>query len=87
MKRTVLTIAIFAMMFGTACHYEHNYTKRNCKVTEATETGAMIVDSKGWGWYYEGEGFEVGQTVDLKMHDNFTNADNEDDIIKKVVIK
>lgn len=83
----VITIIMAIGLFAGATHYEHNYTLKDCRVTEATATGAMIVDSKGWGWYYEGEGFEVGQTVDLKMHDNFTNADNEDDIIKKVIIK
>jgi hypothetical protein len=47
----------------------------------------LIEDGCGFTWYYEGEGYEVGTVVDLKMYDNITSAYIDDDIIKEVVVR
>lgn len=85
--KKILGLILILVLFCAASHYEHNYTRDNCKVIEASPTGALIEDRCGFTWYYEGEGFEIGEVVDLKMHDAFTSAYIDDDVIKKVVKK
>lgn len=87
MIKKIITITMIISMFAIVTHYEHNYTLKDCMVTEATTEGCMIVDNKGEGWYIEGKGYEVGQVVDLKLYDNNTENTNLDDIVKKVVVK
>ena len=87
MAKKILMVALIFGMFAMASHYEHHYTIRNCRVTEVTAEGCMIVDNRGEGWFIEGEGYEIGQIVDLKMFDNNTEDTSFDDVIKKVVVK
>ena len=84
MKKILIAVLILGLFCG-ACYIEHNYTRTDCEVIEASSMGALIEDRCGFTWYYEGEGFEVGDLVDLKMHDNFTSSNIDDDEIKKVV--
>lgn len=90
MKKIVTLILTLGVLFSFGCTAKeekliknHNYTMKNCVVTEATETGCLIVDENGEGWYLEGEGFEVGEIVELEVHDNFTE-DIYDDVIENV---
>ena len=94
MKKIVALILTLGVLFSFGCTAKeenvknelaenHNYTMKNCVVTEATETGCLIVDENGEGWYLEGEGFEVGEIVELEMHDNFTE-DIYDDVLENV---
>ena len=86
MKKILIAVLLLAMFCG-ACYCEHNYTRYDCIVTQACEAGAIFEDRCGWTWFVEGEGYEVGQIADLKMHDNLTSAYIDDDIIKKVIKK
>jgi hypothetical protein len=56
----------------------------DCVVVEASDKGALIVDTLGNQWYWEEEGFEVNDIVVLEMHDHFSSAYVADDIIKEV---
>ena len=85
MKRNVLVIMLLVGMFCGASYYEHNYTRQDCVVVEASPTGAIFEDRCGFTWYWEEEGFEVGDVVDLKMYDNCSSAYIDDDEIKKVI--
>lgn len=87
MKKNVLVVLLLCMLFCGASYYEHNYTRYDCEVIEATTTGAIFVDRCGWTWYVEGEGYEIGQIADLKMYDSCTSAYIDDDIIKEVVLR
>lgn len=92
MKKTTAIISAVLLLIGFvgACHVEHNYTRKECAVIAATDTGAIFEDACGWQWYWEyeeGEQFKVGEVANLKMHDNFTSAYIDDDVIKKVVKK
>ena len=86
MKKILIAVLLFGLLCGISYH-EHNYTRYDCQVIEATPYGAIFEDQCGFTWAVEGEGYEIGQVVDLKMHDNFSNAYIEDDVIKKVVKK
>lgn len=85
--KKILGLVLILGLFCAASHYEHNYTRYDCKVVEASPNGAIFEDRCGWTWAVEGEGYEVGQIADLKMHDSFTSAYIDDDVIKKVVKK
>ena len=48
---------------------------------------ATIEDGTGNYWDYKDSSLKVGDYVDLKMFDNLSSANIEDDIITKVVVK
>lgn len=86
MKKILITVVLLSLFCGVS-HYEHNYTRYDCEVIEVNAEGAILKDRCGWTWAVKGKGYEIGQIADLKMHDNFTSAYIDDDIIKKVVKK
>ena len=51
-------------------------------VTEATETGCLIIDENGEGWHWEDKGFSVGDNVKMTMHTLETQTIYDDVIIK-----
>lgn len=84
-KRVITIITIIIMlMCSVILHIEHNYTMTDCVVVEASDKGALIEDTLGNQWYWEKEGFEVGDIVVLEMHDHFSSTYVADDIIKEV---
>ena len=85
MMRNVLVIMLLVGMFCGASYYEHNYTRHDCVVVEATETGATFADKCGFTWYVDCEGYEVGDKADLKMYDNGTVSYIDDDEVKELV--
>ena len=46
-----------------------------------------VEDTCGFEWEFYGDGYEVGQKVEMKMHTNFTHGEIFDDEIKKVEIR
>ena len=85
MKRNVLVIMLLVGMFCGASYYEHNYTRQDCVVVEASPTGAIFEDKCGFTWYVDCEGYEVGDKADLKMYDNGTVSYIDDDEVKDLV--
>lgn len=86
MKKILVAILIIGAFVGVS-YIEHNYTRDNCVVVEASKTGCLILDEVGEQWYWEGEGFEVDDVVEMKMFDNLTSAYIGDDEIKEVIKK
>ena len=82
MKRNVLVIMLLVGMFCGASYYEHNYTRKDCVVVEASPTGAIFEDKCGFTWYVDCEGYEVGDKADLKMYNNCTNNCIDDDEVR-----
>ena len=62
---------------------QHNYTQV-CEVYEVDDGITTFIDPCGYLWDYETTEFNKGDTVKLYFHDNFTDTNREDDIIKKV---
>ena len=87
MMKRILTLLVFIGLVGVAGYFEHNYTRDNCVAVEVTDTGVIFEDKCGLTWYWEEEGFEAGDVVDLKMYDSYASADIDDDEIKKVIRK
>ena len=84
MKKLLIAVLVVSGLIGVY-HFENNYTRKDCVAVEATETGVIFKDQCGFTWYWEEEGFEVGDVVDMKMHTNYTMNNIDDDEIKKVV--
>ena len=81
--KTIIIAVIAALIIGGHC--EHNYTRKDCKVTQYNDGWATVQDKSGNHWDIYADNIEVGQKVNLKMHTNYTPNDCEDDIIKGVV--
>lgn len=95
MKKLVLGLMAL-VLFAGACHFEHNYTRHDCEVTHKNDCIIEVVDKCGesWSWQAETEeeielyrSLELGDNVDIKMHDAFTSAYIGDDVIKKMIKK
>ena len=86
MKRNVLVaIMVLLGMYCVVGYIECNYTRQDCVVVEATETGAIFEDKCGFTWYVECEGYEVGDKAHLKMYNNHTDNCIDDDEVKDLV--
>ena len=83
MKRNVLVaIMVLLGMYYVVGYIECNYTRQDCVVVEATETGAIFEDKCGFTWYVDCEGYEVGDKADLKMYNNHTDNCIDDDEVR-----
>ena len=83
-------ILIATLIVGALCgagYYEHNYTRKDCEVIQIDNGWATIQDKGGFTWDYKNGNLNVGDVVDLKMHDNNTISYIYDDIIKTVVVQ
>lgn len=85
MKKNVLVVVLLVCLYCVASWYECNYTRTDCVVIEATETGAIFEDKCGFTWYVECEGYQVGDKADLKMFNNHTDNCIDDDEVKDLV--
>lgn len=85
MMKKVLTVVLIVGLFCVAGYVECNYTRQDCVVVEATETGAIFVDKCGFTWYVECEGYQVGDVADLKMYNNHTDNCITDDEVRDLV--
>lgn len=73
----IILIGTYVVIDKVGNHYTISGT-----ITEATETGCLIVDENGEGWYWEGEGFSAGDNVKIIMHTLETQTIYDDVIIK-----
>lgn len=87
MKKIALGL-VLVLLFGTACYFEHNYTRKDCEVVRVENGIVRFKDKYGFYWDWEieeNEYFEVGDFVDLKMNDSYSSGYVGDDVITKVV--
>ena len=87
MFKKIIVLVLFVSAFYSVSYYEHNYTRKDCKVVQSCDGIATIEDGTGNYWDYMDSSLKVGDYVDLKMFDNLSSANIEDDIITKVVVK
>ena len=88
MKKLTKGLFVATLVTGLAfgCYVEHNYTKHNCKIINATSKDILIEDLSGNIWAFEGEhSFKIGDKVKMKMFDNGTQGYSKDDVIKKTI--
>ena len=89
MKKLV-GLLVLVVLFCGASYYEHNYTRKDCKIVNVENGVATFVDKCGYSWQWEieeNEYFEVGDFVDLRMNDNNSNNNVFDDKITKIIFK
>ena len=84
MKKILFTLLISLLIAG-ASHYEHNYTRKNCEVIQINDGIATVYDEVGEAWDFKNCGLSVGDIVELKMYDNNTSNNINDDVIKEVI--
>ena len=78
-----LCVIMFIGMVGCVGYTEHRYTRKNCEVVIVENDKITVEDELGYLWTFEGEGFEKGEKVNLKMFDSCTGT-MEDDIIEGI---
>ena len=93
-KKILITVLLVSGFIG-AMHFERNYVRKECEITHKNDCVLEITDSRRNTWVWKAttqkdidfyNTIELGDTVELKMHDNFS-TNIEDDIVKKVVKK
>jgi hypothetical protein len=85
MIKKIIIIALVICTMSGASYYEHNYTLKNCIVSEVTNNATVVaIDSKGREWEFGYSGLEEGDSVTLKMYDNYTSDIITDDEVKRV---
>lgn len=80
----IIGIVVFFIIPAIADTYQHNYTQI-CTVYEVENDVITFIDPCGYLWdYVTTEDFNKHDTAKLYFHDNFTDFDRKDDIIKKI---
>lgn len=90
MKEIIITILAAILTIGILCGFnslEHNYTRENCEVIEVNDEIITVEDKGGLQWAFKGNGFKVGDFVDLEMFDSNTTAYVYDDVVKNAVAR
>lgn len=80
---TIIMLFVFVIVPVFADTYQHNYSQI-CKVYEVNDTETVFIDPVGYLWSVEDTDYTKGETVKVYFHDNFTDFNREDDVIKKV---
>lgn len=75
----IVLAVIFAI--GKLESYSHYYTRKDCEVVKVDGYTVSVEDNMGRWWKFEGEGFEVGDIVDVEMFDNLTDGIKDDQIV------
>jgi hypothetical protein len=75
----IVLIAIIAI--GKLESYSHYYIRKNCEVVKVDNYVVTVEDNMGRWWDFEGEGFMVGDKVDIEMFDNLTDEIKDDQIV------
>lgn len=88
MKKFILETLVIAIMIVSTTslinYTERNYTRHNCEIVEVDCIEVGAVDQQGYRWNFKADGLQVGDTVTLIMHDNYTTGNIKDDIVKGV---
>ena len=79
----LVVMMIFLIIPAIAETYQHNY-KQPCMVYEVNDTYTTFIDPVGYLWDVFDTDYKKGEQVIIYFHDNFTDFDREDDIIKKI---
>ena len=79
----ILCVVLFVLMVGCVGYTEHRYIRENCVVVMVEGSEITVEDTLGNWWTFEGDGFEKGDKVNLKVFDSCTGT-MEDDIIEGV---
>lgn len=85
-KKIFLGVAVMSVLFifpAIGDTIQHNY-KQPCVVYEVTDTYTTFIDPVGYLWDVFDTDYKKGDEVIIYFHDNFTDYNREDDVIKKI---
>ena len=82
--KLIAFLIAFVIMFVFASWIDTHYTRKDCVVVGYVEDVVTVEDSCGYEWQYIGEGYEIGDVVDLVMYTNHTDNYIYDDEIVEV---
>lgn len=82
MKAILSVLAVLAVVagFGYVGHMEHSYTRKGCEVVAIEGDEVVVLDEAGHEWSFIGEGYKLGEVVELEMFDNCTSNIYDDEI-------
>lgn len=83
MKKIGRFLIVLAIIFaiGKLESNSHYYTRKDCEVVKVDGYTISVEDDMGRWWKFEGEGFEVGDRVDVEMWDGLTSSIKDDQIV------
>lgn len=81
MTTIALVVLLFFPIVGDT--YQHNYHQL-CGVYEVHDNYTVFIDPAGYLWETTDTNYQIGEDVMIYFHDNFTDFNREDDIIKKI---
>lgn len=84
LTQNLISFAIVVIIFlgiGMLENTRHYYTRENCEVVKVNGYCVTVEDNIGHWWDFEGEGFEVGDRVDVEMWDGLTSSIKDDQIV------
>lgn len=83
MKTIGKFLIVLAVIFtiGKLENNSHYYIRKDCEVVKVDGYTVSVEDNMGRWWKFEGEGFEVGDIIDVEMYDNLTDEIKDDEII------
>ena len=83
MKTIGKLLIVLAVIFtiGKLESNSHYYTRKNCEVVKVDGYIVSVEDDMGRWWKFEGEGFEVGDRVDVEMFDSLTDEIKDDQVV------
>ena len=84
MKNFIVIIILVVSIFGVS-HMQNFYTRMDCTVVQINDGYATIEDVCGWVWDVDANDLSVGDKVELRMHNNYTERYVNDGIVKKVI--
>ena len=78
--RFLIVLAVI-LAIGKLESNSHYYTRKDCEVVKVDGYTVSVEDNMGRWWKFEGEGFEVGDIVDVEMFDSLTDGIKDDQIV------
>lgn len=82
----LLVLLLFYIPMGICGYIECHYTIK-ATVKGVYDTKIKVEDQRGHEWYFEGDGYEIGDKLKLKMFNGYTdNTLDDDEIINAKII-
>lgn len=79
--RLAIVVAVILVIGRLDYSIGHHYTRKDCEVVKVDSYVITIEDNMGRLWEFEGEGYTVGDRVDVKMFDGLTDTIKDDVIV------
>lgn len=83
MKKITVIFAAVAVIASVMSHAQ-TYTRTNCEVISVRDGIVTADDGRGYAYDFYGDGYTVGEYINLKMNTNGTDNPIDDSVISVV---